>query len=702
MRCYALEAIAALANLVAFSLCAWIAFARNVNALFYHFDGSYMLVDVRNQLTSGHPIFEFSNDFLQSIGNIEFPQNAGLLFFFWPINWFSNLQTGKTATYVIIAAIVFASAYLLARLLSQSHAVGLIAGWMLGFLTTPFIPRPFFYGILSVAPDYVLIIAAPVILCLLIRAAGRWNALFDFLTLLGLVAAAFYVLAASPMTALPIIPAAAAYTALALVLARDRSELWRKSIVLTAALCVVTALRWPWYLLGLFSDAAPYLFPEDYTPVYAQTWFASILFQGWKFGWAGPAFVALAAVGAALSIRSAAKESRAAAWTLLTLLLAFVGAGFALTFTSNWIWVPPIYAEMGIWTLYAVFAALALHRFAEFVVRRFRQTETSGKRLTASSFAVILPIGAIVGLLAVDRPPTDSGYPFPPRETTVVHILRTNIALDTHASFNGRLATVAPIEANSKDAWLQQWIAATNWAEAVGNDEMSVDLWYYRIPTLFEYNQFGSPAFHELIRRALQRPALSHQRNITVLTYPDVRVLKLLGVRYVLMAQPKEPIGEVRATEDRGGQPWNLFELSQTNLATYSPTAIETRHDLRSTLDFVIDDKIDLSKRAVVTEEITGDLTPLRSSALSMVDEGLHITAESAGRSLVVVPLEFSHCLILKEKRPRAGATLMRVDGLLSGIVFEHELDATLSFRFGPLINPLCRWRDYQEMKSML
>ena len=51
---------------------------------------------------------------------------------------------------------------------------------------------------------------------------------------------------------------------------------------------------------------------------------------------------------------------------------------------------------------------------------------------------------------------------------------------------------------------------------------MSVGLWYYRMPTLFEYNQFLSPIFHALIKRALQRPPIAHQRNITILTYPNV------------------------------------------------------------------------------------------------------------------------------------------------------------------------------------
>ena len=47
-----------IANLAAFSACAMIAFARNINALFYHYDGSYMLVDVRDQLKFGQPGFE--------------------------------------------------------------------------------------------------------------------------------------------------------------------------------------------------------------------------------------------------------------------------------------------------------------------------------------------------------------------------------------------------------------------------------------------------------------------------------------------------------------------------------------------------------------------------------------------------------------------------------------------------------------------
>ena len=175
-----------------------------------------------------------------------------------------------------------------------------------------------------------------------------------------------------------------------------------------------------------------------------------------------------------------------------------------------------------------------------------------------------------------------------------------------------------PVNPDGEEPWTQQWNVASDWAKLEGNDELSLGLWYHRIPTLFEYNQLITPGYHALIRRALQRPPIAHQRNITVITYPNAPVLKLLGVRYVLMPQPDVSLGELRGSENRAGEQWGLIELAEPNLATYSPTAIETRRDLASTLDFIVEVGVDLSRRAVAREEIGGPLVPVRSSKLSM------------------------------------------------------------------------------------
>jgi hypothetical protein len=318
---------------------------------------------------------------------------------------------------------------------------------------------------------------------------------------------------------------------------------------------------------------------------------------------------------------------------------------------------------------------------------------------------LIVPIAALLfaAVLVLAKRPTAQLYPYPPRLSPVAAALQANIGLEAGATFRGRVATIIPVKAGGIDAMAQQIIVASSWAERVGNDEMSLGFWYYRVPTLFEYNQFVSPLFHMLLKRALQRPSVTYQRNMTLFTYANARVLQLLGVRYVVMPRPDGSLGALRATEDRAGEPWGLIELPAPNLATYSPTAIETRDGLAATWDFIVDDGVDLSRQAVARDAIAGPLTAARSASLAMAGKDLHVTADSDGRSLVVVPVEFSHCLELNEAPLAAvAATLHRIDGLLTGIVFEHHLDAVLSFRIGPQRNPLCRWHDYQDARAML
>jgi len=691
-------------NLVAFAVLAGVAFAHNANALFFSYDGAYALTHARDQLESPSPIFAFPNEVLQSIGNINLLQNPRLLFFFWPIAWFSDLQTAKIASYLIIAIMAFLSAYGAARLLSQPRVVAVVAAWILGFVASPFVPRPFFYEILNVAPTFVLLPAVPIVAFALTQASGRSSAAGDIAIALGLIGLAFFVLAASPTVTPLLVPGIVAYCAMSFSLALNRSELWRKLAVVAAALAVIIAMRWPWYALGLFSDSAPYFFASDFSPTYVNAAYASILFQAEQFGWAGPLLVAFAVLGAIACRRSAFPSLRICAWLLVACVAAFVAAGIALSVLPHWILPPPVYFEMTIWPLYAVFAAIALLRLSTFLVKRIPPFRVMAAWLPRTELIVLAPLAALAFLIILDKTPTASGYPFPPRTTPVVDLLRSTIALHSNSKFNGRVATIIPVNPRGDDAWSQQFDIGMRWAQLAGNDEMSVGLWYFRVPTLFEYNQYASPVFHALIRKTLQRPTLTHQRNITILSYPDVRVLKLLGVRYVLMPDAASVLGAVRAIENRDGKQWSLFELSQPNLATYSPTQLETAGNLTATLNFIADENVDLRKQAVVKHHIDGALVAITSSSFSMTNEDFHVVAESSGRSLLIVPIEYSHCLNLTETSTSTGVNpkLLRLDGLLTGILFDRRLDAALSFRVGPLSNPLCRWRDYQEIKAMV
>jgi hypothetical protein len=571
-------------------------------------------------------------------------------------------------------------------------------------LASPFVAL-WFSPVLYITPAFLTVIIIPIAAFWLIGLVGRRSSVIDdALCALGLLALAFYALAAALLLFPIIVIGSVPYLVMAFCLVETRSELWHKLVVLAVALAVAIALRWPWYALGLFLDSAPNFFPDDFTVAYDSKIYASILFQGNAFGWLGPALVAFAALGAALSLKSPDRQLRVAAKTIIVMIGLFIVDAFILVRVPHWILPPPIYFEIAVWPLYAVFAAIAVLTILNVARQRLARAKPPWGRLIASQWVALSILFAFATIVVLRHPPATSGYPFPPRITPAVADLKANIAIDSSSQFNGRVLTSMPVDPAGGDAWAQQAGRAALWAFVAGNDEMSLGLWYFRIPTLFEYNQFTSPAFHALIKRALQRPPVAHQRNITVLDYPDARVLQLLGVRYVLMPRPDASLGEVRATEDRRGEPWGLIELPGPNLATYSPTSIETRRDLVSMLDFIVDDKVDLSREAVAQDPIDGSLVPARSSALSMMGRDLRVTAESDGRSLIVVPLEFSHCLEMHDAHPEAEArpALSRIDGLLTGIVFEHHLDAVLSFRIGPLHNPTCRWQDYRDLRALL
>jgi hypothetical protein len=698
------QALAFLANLLVFTACTALAFQRNIDGLFHSFDGLYMLVQILNRPAAVQPAFAFSNDFLQSIGNIQLLQNPLLQVYFWPVAWFADLKVGKVVVYLLMAGIVFVSAYGLARLLSQGRLTALVAGWVVGIVVTPVVPIPFFYPILSVAPFTVLLVVCPVIGFGLLRLAGRSSWLADVLTAVGLFGLVLYLLSAGPALFTLLALGAIPYVALALLLADGRSELIRKLVVLAVIAAVAIGLRWPWYLLGLFNNTSAYLFPDDFTVVYRDPIYVSILFQGVVFGWAGPALVAAAVVGALLSLRRGAGALRVAAWVLLATVATLLLAVAALFVVKDWILPPPIYVEIAFWPLYGVFAAVALCRPVALAITRLTAERFLAGSAGRAAWLLPLPAVAVAALLATSRLPTAFAS-FPPRSTPMVDMLKANIALFPGSRFNGRVATIIPVEANGVDAWVQQYTVAYKLWETIGNDHMTLGLWYSRIPTLFEYNQFSSPVFHALVKRTLQQPALPHQRNITILSHANARVLKLLGVRYAIMPQEDSPLGQRRAIENVAGQQWGLFELPDVNLATYSPTSIEVRSSLASTFDFVSDDGVDLAKSAVVREEIGGVLVPAQSSSLTMSGGDLQVAAQSAGRSLLIVPLEFSHCLEVEDRRAAPGGaapTLVRVDGLLAGVVFERDLDAVLAFRTGPLRNPTCRWQDYQDVQAML
>jgi hypothetical protein len=76
---------------------------------------------------------------------------------------------------------------------------------------------------------------------------------------------------------------------------------------------------------------------------------------------------------------------------------------------------------------------------------------------------------------------------------------------------------------------------------------------------------------------------------------------------------------------------------------------------------------------------------------------GFDIAASSPGESVLVLPVQYSHCW----SSSSPGAELFRADLMQLGVRFHGTLDAELNFRFGPWFDGGCRSDDAADMDRL-
>jgi len=97
-------------------------------------------------------------------------------------------------------------------------------------------------------------------------------------------------------------------------------------------------------------------------------------------------------------------------------------------------------------------------------------------------------------------------------------------------------------------------------------------------------------------------------------------------------------------------------------------------------------------------------LSPAEASELRIVERGgIVVKATSAGTSLLVIPFEFSHCLTVRSSDAAVQPPgLIRVNALLTGVLFDHAVNAEIRYFTGPFSGASCRLRDADEFKRLV
>ena len=96
------------------------------------------------------------------------------------------------------------------------------------------------------------------------------------------------------------------------------------------------------------------------------------------------------------------------------------------------------------------------------------------------------------------------------------------------------------------------------------------------------------------------------------------------------------------------------------------------------------------------------DTVTASPARLTFVRGGFKVEATSTGRSILVLPIQFSNCLVPQIVAGDATAHLMRIDLALTGLVFDRAVEINVQYRQWPRAPATCQALDHQEITQLL
>jgi hypothetical protein len=228
-----------------------------------------------------------------------------------------------------------------------------------------------------------------------------------------------------------------------------------------------------------------------------------------------------------------------------------------------------------------------------------------------------------------------------------------------------------------------------------------------RIPLLNEYSHTLTPLAFKFYERFLLDADSPQSRNRFVLGLQNFDIYRMVGVRYLVVSKSElDSRSQTLAVENVVISELDdenvLLDLGQPNLGTYSPVSIKSADSLAAFFEIIESDSFDASISAGVEGDVPTDLVVARKTKFEISDGDALISAESLGRSMILLPIEFSRCLTIESNGESVSdVAMVRANGFLTGLIFDKVLDAKIKLRTGLFDNPTCRNKDLKEFRSI-
>jgi hypothetical protein len=676
-------------------------FSNNKLALFQGIDGAYYQILLK-YMHEWMP-FQFFLPYnpLQGNGNIIFAINLPIL----PSQLISYLFTGSATPvviYTVVAVELFLSTVFLGYCFKLKPPVVMLAAWLLPLISLPFYRFSIIYGVTVLTP-YVMEQASLIALIIggfyLLGKQSVFHSVFWGGLVIGTF---FYTNIASPALIILIVPLLLTFGLISL-LTSSKAERHTKIIFILVSLLMFLPGLLP-FLAGIFLNTAPAFFSSEMYNDRGNLHYVSLLFHSDY----GPYLVSFSLVGSVLASLVAKRHAKILAIATLLCTLIILLPGLVLQrFGENYRGPSILYVEFFLWQFYCIFAAFAVVYPLGFVKglivkmtgrRYFQFLPMSLPRL----YLLVLILPMVIVRDSYFYPA--GGGQWQTQKTAMVQKLEQEIAISPGSEYRGIVATFTGYNNVPSIIWFNQHSYDGQLMGQIGNEHRAVGLWKYNIPTLIEYSPLITPSFYLMASRLLARATDQQMRNIMVYSNPNLNYLKNLGVRFLITDFPMAGGALKDTLTAPQGISLYLYELDQPNLGNYSPVKFYAADNAAGTLKYLSANSFDFQQEVVVEQAISTKLVKPASSKMFVERQGMRVMAQTEGVSLIVLPLEFSHCLQLPVPASDSitlSPRLLRVNLSQTGLLFAGTIDAQIQFAYGPFHNPMCRIQDYLDMKRL-
>jgi hypothetical protein len=198
----------------------------------------------------------------------------------------------------------------------------------------------------------------------------------------------------------------------------------------------------------------------------------------------------------------------------------------------------------------------------------------------------------------------------------------------------------------------------------------------------------------------------------------DLRMMRSAGVRFVITDAPM-PEAKLRAeltiptppsaqqqllfSSEPAFESFQiyLYELENPNLGQFSPIEVKQVEDALSVREALLNPIWELDHTVFGFIPDPGPFQKASLESFTIARDGYKVRAQSEGSAMLLLPIEFSRCLTVRSRVDGPLPRLFRADLVLTAVLFDHRLDADISFRVGPGEASRCRLQDVNDAEHM-